>query len=186
LPNPDPAPLLVSRRTLLKIGVAGGAALLLARGLYTAASAASDTPTAQRLDADARAILAAVTPVMLAGALPAGADGATALREALAGIEQAIGGLPPAARKELEELFSLLAFAPTRCLVAGVWKPWPEATRESVAAFLASWRESRFSLLRAAYGALHQIILGAWYGMPRAWGPIGYPGPPSLGSGNAQ
>ena len=186
MPNPNAAPLLVSRRTLLKMGVAGAAALLMARWLYTAASAASETPPARRLDAYARAILAAVTPVMLDGALPSGAEGEAALREALAGVEQAIAGLPPAAREELDELFSLLAFAPTRCLVAGVWKPWPEATRESVAAFLASWRGSRFSLLRSAYGALHQIILGAWYGIPRSWGTIGYPGPPSLGAENAK
>jgi len=185
LPNPNAAPLLVSRRTLLKVGVAGGAALLLARWLYTTTSMAGETPAARRLDEDARAVLAAVTPAMLAGALPAGRDRETALREALAGVEQAIDGLPPASRKELDQLFSLLAFAPTRCLVAGVWKPWPEATRESITAFLASWRESRFSLLRSAYGALHQIIYGAWYGLPRAWGPIGYPGPPSLGPENA-
>ena len=166
--------------------MAGGAALLLARWLYTATSAPPPVaPTADALDADARAILAAITPVMLEGALPAGAEAAPALREALAGVEQAIAGLPPAVRKELEELFSLLAFAPTRCLVAGVWSPWPEAARESIAAFLARWRASRFALLRSAYGALHQIIFGAWYGNPRAWPAIGYPGPPSLGTGNS-
>jgi len=175
----------VSRRTLLKMGVAGGAMLLAARWLRAATATAGEAPAAPRLDADARAILAAITPVMLAGALPAGADGSAALREAMAGAEQAIAGLPPAARKELGDLFSLLAFAPTRSLVAGVWKPWPEATQESIAAFLARWRESRFALLRSAYGALHQIIFGAWYAIPRAWGPIGYPGPPSLGSGSA-
>lgn len=165
--------------------MAGGAALLLARWLYTAPAALREAPTAYTLDADARAILAAITPVMLEGALPTGPEAATALREALAGVEQAIAGLPPAVRKELEELFSLLALAPTRCLVAGVWSPWPEATRESIATFLASWRTSRFALLRSAYGALHQIILGAWYGNPRAWPAIGYPGPPLLGTGNS-
>lgn len=184
--SPNITSLRVSRRTLLKIGVAGAAALLLARWLHAATSAANEAPAVPSLDADERAILAAITPAMLAGALPAGAESSIALREALAGVEQAIAGLPPAARKELADLFSLLAFAPTRCLVAGVWKPWPEATRESIAAFLVRWRESRFSLLRSGYAALHQIILGAWYAIPRAWGPIGYPGPPSLGSESAR
>ena len=182
MPNPITLSSRNSRRTLLKVGVAGGATLLLARWLYTTSSPPRAAPVAHTLDADARAILAAVAPVMLEGALPAGAEGATALRETLAGAEQAIAGLPPAVREEFADLFSLLAFAPARCLVAGVWKPWPEATRASVAAFLASWRTSRFSLLRSAYGALHQVILGAWYGNPRAWGAIGYPGPPSLGT----
>jgi hypothetical protein len=186
LPNPPPSSPRISRRTLLKVGVAGGAALLLARWLHTTPAAPREAATAHTLDADARAILAAITPVMLEGALPTGPEAAAALREALAGVEQAIAGLPPAVRKELEELFSLLAFAPTRCLVAGVWSPWPEAARESIAAFLANWRTSRFALLRSAYGALHQIILGAWYGNPRAWPAIGYPGPPLLGTRNSR
>lgn len=181
LPNSDPMPLRISRRTLLKVGLAGGAALLLARWLYTTTSAPPQSVrTGNALATDARAIVAAIAPVMLEGALPAGADAARAREEALASIEQAIAGLPPAVRKELDQLFSLLAFAPTRCLVAGVWSPWPEASRESIAAFLASWRASRFALLRSAYGALHQIIYGAWYGSPRAWLAIGYAGPPSL------
>jgi len=84
-------------------------------------------------------------------------------------LSSEIAGLPPAARKELDDLFSLLAFAPTRCLIAGIWTPWPEASRDSVAAFLDAWRDSRFALLRSAYGALHQVVLGAWYGKPQAW-----------------
>jgi hypothetical protein len=91
-----------------------------------------------------------------------------------------VAGLPPGSRKELEQLFALLSFAPTRCLLAGVWSSWPDASRDSVAAFLASWRDSRFTLLRSGYGALHQLILAAWYGNTRSWPAIGYPGPPSL------
>jgi hypothetical protein len=132
------------------------------------------------LDPSARAIVAALVPVLLEGALP-GADGSVEARaEVVAGVEHAVAGLPPAARKELEQLFALLSFAPTRCLVAGVWSSWPDASRESVAAFLAAWRDSRFTLLRSGYGALHQLILAAWYGNTRSWPAIGYPGPPSL------
>jgi hypothetical protein len=50
-----------------------------------------------------------------------------------------------------------------------------------VSAFLARWRESRFDLLRAGYQALTQLVQAAWYGNPRAWGAIGYPGPPAVG-----
>lgn len=129
-----------------------------------------------------RAIFAALVPVLLDGALPSGADAAAARTEALQAIEQTIAGLPPAARAELAELFSLLDFAPTRCLVAGVWSPWPEASTEAIAGFLDRWRLSRFALLRSGYGALHQIVLGAWYAQSRAWAGIGYAGPPSLRS----
>jgi hypothetical protein len=184
LANPPPTSLRITRRTLLKAGVAGVAALVLARWLYTTVSAPQRTATGvSALDSDARAILAAIIPVLLDGALPIGPDAAVARDEALAGAGQAIAGLPPSVRSELDRLFALLAFAPTRCLVAGVWSPWPDASRESVAAFLRRWRDSRFALLRSAYEALHQIVLGAWYGNPNAWGAIGYPGPPSLGIG---
>jgi hypothetical protein len=177
-PSPQPSPIRISRRTLLKVGVAGGTVLLLARWLYTRTSV---SPLADSrfvaLDISAQEIVAAIVPVLLDGALPAG-DASRA--ETLAGVDQAIAGLPPAARKELDDLFSLLAFAPTRCLVAGVWSPWSQASHESIAAFLEAWRNSRFALLRSAYSALHQIVLGVWYGKPQAWPAIGYPGPPSL------
>jgi hypothetical protein len=181
LPNSDSTSLRVTRRTLLKAGLAGGAALLLARWLYTTTSGATPiVKSGAPLEPDARAIIAAIVPVVLDGALPTGSEAGPARAEALAAAEQAIAGLPPATRKELDQLFSLLAFAPTRCLLAGVWSPWPQATQESITSFLTRWRDSRFALLRSAYDALHQIVLGAWYGNPRSWPAIGYAGPPSL------
>lgn len=175
----DPTTLRISRRTLLKAGVAGGAALLLARWLYTPSSLPA-RPTPEALDPGARAIVAAIIPILLDGALPDGTEAQRARADALAAVEKAIAGLPPATRKELAELFSLLDFPPTRCLVAGIWSPWPEATRETIASFLTRWRASRFELLRSAYAALHQLVFAAWYADQRAWPATGYAGPPSL------
>jgi hypothetical protein len=181
LSNSQPTSSRISRRTLLKAGLAGGAALLLARWLYTTTSTPSPSVESHpALEPDARTIIAAIIPVLLDGALPSGADEKPARAEALAAAEIAISGLPPATRKELDQLFSLLAFAPTRCVIAGIWSPWTQATPESIAGFLSRWRDSRFALLRSAYDALHQIVLAAWYGNPRAWPAIGYAGPPSL------
>lgn len=172
----------ISRRTLLKAGIAGGAALVMLRWLYTfdEAPGTSAAMTAS-LDASARDIVAAIVPELLKGAIPP-EDAVAAKAEVLAGVERAIAGLPPATRKELDELFSLLSLAPTRCLVAGVWSPWREASPDSIAEFLDRWRDSRFALLRSAYGALHQLVLASWYGNPRSWSAIGYAGPPSLES----
>ena len=168
-----------TRRTLLKAGIAGGVVLVLARWLATSYSPReSSALSGSALDPSARAIIAALVPVMLEGALP-NAD-SEARAEVVAGVDRAVAGLPPGSRKELEQLFALLSFAPTRCLLAGVWSSWPDASRDSVAAFLASWRDSRFTLLRSGYGALHQLILAAWYGNSRSWASLGYPGPPSL------
>ena len=125
-----------------------------------------------RRDADLARVVPVMTRVLPQGLL---ATVARAMELSVLSIE-----LDRRMIEELDQLFALLAFAPTRCLVAGVWSPWPEASRESIAAFLLRWRDSRFALLRSAYDALHQIVLGAWYANPRAWPAIGYTGPPSL------
>jgi hypothetical protein len=173
-----------TRRTLLKVGIAGGVVLLLARWMVDSHSTLESAErSGSALDASARAIIEALVPVLLEGTLP-GADGSAEARaEVVAGVDHAVAGLPPSARQELGQLFALLSFAPTRCLVAGVWSSWPRASPESVARFLASWRDSRFSLLRSGYAALHQLVLAAWYGNARAWPAIGYGGPPSLDGG---
>ena len=54
---------------------------------------------------------------------------------------------------------------------------WADATPAQVAAFLQDWRVSRVGLLRSAYGAMHDLVLGAWYADPSSWAAIGYPGP---------
>ena len=119
---------------------------------------------------------------MLAGAIPADpAERSAALRETLAGIEQAVAGLAPRAQGELADLFSLLALAPARWSLAHTHAAWPDAATADVEAFLARLRDSRVGLLRAAYDALHQLVMAAWYGNPRAWTAIGYAGPPMVG-----
>ena len=172
-----------TRRTFLVAGIAGATALATAGWLRSR----PDTPvilgaSPTVLDPDAYAVVAAVTPVLLDGALPGDAGkAAAAVRETVANVGLAIAGLPPAAQKELAQLFALLAFAPARIALARVSSPWPQASRDEIAAFLESWRSSRFLLLHSAYAALHQLVFAAWYGNPDSWPAIGYPGPPRLG-----
>ena len=166
----------LSRRSFIFVGAAGAAALVVARFVPRGAAG----PGA--LGADGTAVMTAVVPVMLAGALPtqrAARD--EALRDTLAGIERAVAGLAPRAQRELSDLFSLLALAPARWSLAHTTAPWRDAATDDVDGFLARLRDSRVELLRAAYDALHQLVMAAWYGNPRAWASIGYAGPPSLG-----
>lgn len=175
---------MTTRRTFLVAGAAGGAALTLAwwwRGRDRPRQIDRTQPPLAALDAAAPAIVAAIIPVLLDGALPvADPERSAAIAEALADVGRAIAALPPATQSELGELFALLGFAPARIVLARVGSPWSEASRDEVAAFLERWRASDFALLRSAYRALHQIVLAAWYGNPRAWPAIGYPGPPRL------
>jgi len=175
---------LVTRRTFLVAGVAGGAALAAAywlrerRAPPTAAGA-----QAASVDPDAQAIMAAIIPVLLDGALPSEPPARAAARdEILRDAGAAIRGLPPIAQRELAQLFALLALPPARIALAGVTSPWADAPPAAVAAFLDRWRDSGWKLQRSAYDALHQLVFAAWYGNPRSWPAIGYAGPPALGS----
>lgn len=169
----------MARREFIRAGLAGGALLAVAGWLNAAGPRARDT--AYVLDDVEREMLSAIVPVLLAGAMPG--EGA-ARREAVArtvdGVVRAVSGLSLASRKEVGELFGLLAWAPGRRALAGVGRPWREAEAGEIARFLASWRSSRFGLLFSGYAALHDLILGAWYARPEAWEAIGYPGPPEV------
>ena len=160
---------MTTRREFLKTGV-GGALLLNI--------AACTSPPAE----DRRAVvLAALIPVFLEGALPAGGEARSELiTRTIAGVDKAISGLSLATQKEIGELFDLLSFAPTRIFAAGIWSAWPEATPEAIGKFLESWRHSRFDLLKSGYAALHDLIFGAWYARPDTWAAIDYPGPPKV------
>jgi hypothetical protein len=169
---------MVTRRTFIAAGAAGSVALGAA-WWWRRFSATPEGTLALRADADA--IVAAVAAVMLDSALPAGDAARTAaIGSAASGVRQAIAGLPPAAQREVDQLFALLAFAPARVALARLSSPWPLASRDEVAAFLDRWRTSRVQLFRAAYDALHQLVFAAWYGQPSAWPAIGYPGPPDI------
>jgi hypothetical protein len=164
-----------SRRTFLKAG--GLAALALAAGgaLYRAKH--TGTPHRFALDGEARAALHAIAPAILAGALPQGEGREAALASTIEGVHAAILGLPPATQKEVQDLFGLLALAPARRLLTGVSGGWQGARSEDVSAFLQDWRQHRIGLLRSAYHALHDLVLGAWYAQPASWAATGYPGP---------
>jgi hypothetical protein len=171
---------MISRRTFITTGILGAAALATAHWLRGPHAPAGDAAL-RVLDADAQAILGAMVPVLLAGALP---DGAAARRAATAetvrGIDTAISGLAPSSQDELRQLFALLALPPARLAIARVSEPWNRASEAEVRACLDRFRGSSLALLRSAYGALHQLTFAAWYGNPASWPRIGYPGPPEL------
>jgi hypothetical protein len=164
-----------SRRTFLKAGALGALVLAAGGGIYRA----SHPPLPRRfaLDGEARAALHAIIPAVLAGALPSGAAREPAIAASTERVHQAILGLPLATQKEVQDLFGLLALAPARRLLTGISGGWEQASGAQVAAFLQDWRVHRLGLLRSAYGAIHDLVLGSWYADPTSWAAIGYPGP---------
>ena len=79
--------------------------------------------------------------------------------------------------RRAQRQFGLLALGATRRVLVGLSEPWTKAKPDDIATFLQGWRTSRIGLLQAAYFALHDLILGAWYGEPANWAAISYPGP---------
>lgn len=156
-----------TRREFIRAGL-GGSALLFVAGCAKRDAASND-------------IVGALVPVVLAGALPdEGSAKATAIAQIVEAFGRAVQRLAPAIREEVADLLALLAFAPTRILVAGVASPWNEASAAEIERFLRDWRASRFELRRSGYRALTQLIQAAWYDNPSAWPIIHYPGPPKI------
>jgi hypothetical protein len=171
---------MISRRTFITTGLLGAAALATAHWLRGPHAPPGDA-SLRALDADAQAILGAIVPVMLAGALPVAVEARRqAVADTVRGIDIAVSGLSPNSQDELRQLFALLALPPARLAIARVSAPWPQASETEVRACLDRFRGSSLTLLRSAYGALHQLTFAAWYGSPASWSRIGYPGPPEL------
>lgn len=161
----------LSRRQFIRTGLAGSLLLSWAGWLNAAG--------ARPLNASEREMLLAISEALLEGALPADGRRRRQLLElTIDSIAVEVAGLPLATQKEIGELFGLLLVAPGRIVLAGIGKPWREASVSEVAGFLQSWRSSRLSLLQSAYAALHDLTYGAWYARPDTWEAIGYPGPP--------
>ena len=172
----------VSRRAFLKVGVAGACVLMAARMLDREVFAQDDKPGSLDLKKIANkdaVCIAALAGAVLKGALPDDPVArAIAINEVVEAFDRTVAGLSPAVQKELEELLSLLTFSVTRRFVAGVSKPWDEASEEDVTNFLGNWRQSRFALLQQGYQALARVIVACWYGNPLSWEKINYGGPP--------
>jgi len=165
-----------TRRTFLKAGLLSAAVLAVGGGWYRITRPAP--PHGFVFDGEARAALGAIVPAILAGALPvAPAERARAIAATTDRVHQAILGLPLGSQQEVQDLFGLLTLAPARRLLTGVAGGWAAAKEADVAAFLQDWRTHRFAVMRTAYAALHDLVLGAWYSDPAHWDAIGFPGP---------
>lgn len=165
----------MQRRTLLKLGVAGGAVLAVAGGgLALLRPGLVDG----RLSAGGREVFAAVARAVLDGALPAEpAARQRVLAAHLDRLDDTVAGLPAAARGELSDLLGLLAAAPGRLAFAGLRPAWAEAGVAELQDALQSMRTSRLALRQQAFHALRDLTNAAYYADASTWAAIGYPGP---------
>ena len=168
-----------SRRRFIFVGVAGaiaaGAALVLPRLGKSGVVPKGSTLVKQHSD-----MLRVVAAAVLGPALPVDA----ANREAeLARVITAAGALidnfPASTRREVGDLFGLLALKPAR-MILGFSGNWEMSEAAAVAQSLLALRDSSIGLKQQAYFALHDMVLGSFYSEPKTWISTGYPDPPKL------
>jgi hypothetical protein len=165
-----------SRRSFLRAGALAAFVLAAGGGIYRYTH--PPAPRGFVIGGEARDALHAVVPAILAGVLPADATArAQAIQASTERVNRTILGLPLAAQQEVQDLFGLLALGPARRFLTGIPHGWREATDSEVTHWLQDWRTHRLALLRTAYQALHDLVLGSWYSDAANWAAIGYPGP---------
>jgi hypothetical protein len=163
----------MKRRTLLTVGIAGGALLALAGGmLATLQPARLDG----KLTVRGRELFAAVSRTVLAGVLPTAVQ-SPVLSAHLDRIESTLAGLSPALQAEVDEMLTILASTPGRMALAGLSSPWDTATPVELTQAMQGLRESRLDLRQQVYRALRDLTNAAYFADPSTWPLLGYPGP---------
>ncbi|BAN45991.1 hypothetical protein [Metapseudomonas resinovorans] len=171
----------LSRRNLLKVGIAGTAFLATAGVAASLSGCSASTPGtgfAVLRDSDLP-FLRALLPVMLEGAVPTGKM-AGAVDGTLQSIDYAVHRLSPEMLKLTQQLFDVLALPVTRGPLTGIWGSWDKASAQDVRDFLDRWENSSIGLLKMGHASLLQLVMMAWYGRPESWAHCGYPGPPLI------
>jgi len=171
----------ISRRSLLRVGLFGSAALAGAGLLGSLAGCSAERPTAGflYLRSSDLPMLRRLTPVLLEGALPSTSI-PRAVQGTLESLDLGLAHLSPAVSKQVQQMFNLLSLPLTRGPLTGIWGSWEQAQDAEIHAFLRRWENSSIDLLRQGHVSLQQMVLMAWYGRPESWAHCGYPGPPSI------
>lgn len=165
----------MQRRTLLKLGAASAAVLVVAGG---AAALLQPGLTSGVLTHSGREVFSAVGRAVLDTTLPADAGPREiALQGLLSRVDILVQSLPPHAQGELSQLLALLASAAGRHALARLSQPWPEASVAQIQQALQDMRLSSLALRQQAYAAMHDITAGAYFSEPSSWAMLGYPGP---------
>ena len=170
----------LSRRSLMKVGLIGGAFLATA-GVTASLTGCRrrNRRAAWKRSANRPAVPRALLPVMLLGAVSA-EQMPKAVEGAIQSLDHNLARLSPEMFKLTQQLFDVLALPLTRGPLTGIWGSWENASGDDVRAFLSRWENSFIGLLRMGHSSLMQLAMMAWYARPEAWAHCGYPGPPKI------
>jgi Gluconate 2-dehydrogenase subunit 3 len=168
----------MTRRTLLRRGLFGGALLALGSlgGLALWPTRVLHRPrrALKVLDERGFAIVAAI------GARTVGSPRADAV-EIAHGVDDELGFASPESRNEIRQLLLLFESAAAGVLFDARLRPFTHLDADEQDAVLRAWRDSRLAVRRTGYTALRKATQAAYYVQPSCWAEVGYPGPPQIG-----
>ena len=181
VPQPQAAPGTLSRRSLIKRGLLGGA--LLAAGGAGFLALRGGAPVSLPPDG-----LLVFTPAQFA-VLDAVARRMVRPRPGWPTVDQ-IGvaraadriaaRVEPSAQKELRQLLGLFENGLAGFLFGGRTRPFTRLDGEEQDRVLAEWRDSRLAVRRTGHAALRTLVLAGYYQSPSVWPAVGYSGPPGI------
>ena len=171
----------LSRRDFLKVGAGFSAALACAGAFGALSGCAEEAKSPVKgfgflRESDLELFTALAPAIVLDLAQLAAGERNARLGAVLRKLDATCSALDSSNREELRKLLDLLAIAPLRYLLTGVGA-WKEASTETLHAFLARWRGSRFATLNAGGNVLVKLISTSYYVLPATWPASGYPGP---------
>ena len=181
VPHPEPAPAGLTRRSLVKRGLLGGALLAAGGAGFLAFRSGASVPVPTDgllvftpaqfavLDAVARRMVRPRTgwPTVDQVGVARAADRIAARVE-------------PSAQKELQQLLGLFDNGLAGFLFGGRIRPFTLLDGAGQDAVLTEWRDSRIAVRRTGFAALRTLVLAGYYQSPAVWPAVGYGGPPRI------
>ena len=172
----------ISRRQLIKRGLAGSALLALGGvglGLQSSVLREPSAPL-RTLNALEFSVLSFAADRIAPGTAEVAKASVLGVPEL---VDELFAKMHPVDVADFKKVLNTLESAPVGLLLDGRPVPFTAASPESQSATLASWRDSRLILRRTGFKALHKVCTSAYWGMPETYALSGYPGPPNFGRG---
>lgn len=179
--HPGPAPAGLSRRSLIKRGLLGGALLAVGgAGFLALRRGATVALPADGLLVFTPAQFAVLDAVVRRMVRPRqGWPGVDQVRAARA-ADRIAARVEPSAQKELQQLLGLFENGLAGFIFGGRTRPFTRLDGAEQDAVLAEWRDSRIAVRRSGYAALRTLVLAGYYQSPAVWPAMGYGGPPGI------
>jgi hypothetical protein len=169
--------MVLSRRRMLKHGLAGGTILLAGSiWLHRRPTEMVEAPEPlEALEAREYSILYAIAERLLprSGAFPAASELGVALA-----VDKVLAKADPGLKEEIRLLLAGMESGLTGMLFEINPNSFTRSSPETQDAVLTSWKNSGIPLRRTAFKAMNLLCGAAYYASPKSFAAVGYGGPP--------